>query len=84
MDNRNWPIIAVNVRTGKWEKVLDSQLKQAVVRLGEGTELYRVDKNARVIRRKKDGRLVIRGISFPLDIFRYKDPFGLLNLNKGD
>jgi len=82
MDNRNWPIIAVNVRTGKWEKVLDSELKQAVVRLGEGTELYRVDKDARVYRRK-DGRLVIKGKSFPLDILRYKDPIGLLNLNKG-
>ena len=82
MDNRNWPIIAVNVRTGKWEKVLDSELKQAVVRLGEGTELYRVDKDARVYRRK-DGRLVIKGKSFPLDILLYKDPIGLLNLNKG-
>ena len=83
MDNRNLPIIAVNVRTGQWEKVLDSQLEQAVVQLGEGTELYRVDKDARVYRRKNDGRLVIKGTSFPLDILRYKDPIGLLNLNKG-
>ena len=82
MDNRNLPIIAVNVRTGNWEKVLDSEVEQSVVRLGEGTELYRVDKDARVYRRK-DGRLVIKGKSFPLDILRYKDPIGLLNLNKG-
>jgi len=82
MDNRNLPIIAVNVRTGNWEKVLDSEVEQSVVRLGEGTELYRVGKDSRVYRRK-DGRLVIKGKSFPLDILRYKDPIGLLNLNKG-
>ena len=82
MDNRNWPIIAVNVRTGKWEKLLDSELPSSMARLGEGTVLYRVDKDARVYRRK-DGRLVIKGKSFPLDILRYKDPIGLLNLNKG-
>jgi len=79
MDNPNWPIIAVNVRTGQWQKVLDSQLDLDLVNLlGQGTELYRVDKDARVIR-KRNGNLVIRGTSFPLDIIRYKDPIGLLS-----
>jgi hypothetical protein len=78
MDNRNFPIIAVNV-SGNWEKVVDSELPSAMARLGEGTKAFRVDKDARVYRRKKDGRLVIKGKSFPLDILRYK----VLNLNKG-
>lgn len=64
MDNRNLPIIAVNVRTGKWEKVLDSELPSAIARLGEGTKAFRVDKDAKVVKSK--GRLIIRGISLPL------------------
>ena len=59
------PIIAVNTKTGQWEKVLDSQLPQAISRLGEEAETFRVDKEARVIL-KKNGQLVIKGISFPL------------------
>ena len=65
MDNPNQPIIAVNPQTGEWEKVLDSQLSQAIARLGEATEIFRVDNQTKVVRRK-DGKLVLRGISFPL------------------
>lgn len=65
MDNANMPIIAVNTKTGQWEKVLDSQLPQAISRLGEEAETFRVNKEARVIL-KKNGQLVIKGISFPL------------------
>jgi hypothetical protein len=65
VDNPNQPIIAVNPQTGEWEKVLDSQLPAAIARLGEATEIFRVDNQTKVVRRK-DGKLVIRGISFPL------------------
>lgn len=65
MDNPNMPIIAVNPKTGEWEKVLDSQLPAAIARLGEATEIFRVDKETRVVRRQ-DGKLVIRGVSYPL------------------
>ncbi len=59
------PIIAVNTKTGQWEKFLDSQLSQVISRLGEEAQTFRVDKEARVIR-KKNGQLVIKGISVPL------------------
>ena len=65
MDNPNWPIMVVNLRTGLWEKVLDSQLQEAMARLGE-VKTFRVDKDAKLIKSK--GKLVIRGISFPLVI----------------
>jgi hypothetical protein len=65
MDNPNQPIIAVNPKTGEWEKVLDSQLPAAIARLGEATEIFRVDPETKIVRRK-DGKLVIRGVSFPL------------------
>lgn len=65
MDNPNMPIIAVNPKTGEWEKVLDSQLPQAISRLGESIEMFRVDNQTKVVRRR-DGKLVLRGISFPL------------------
>jgi hypothetical protein len=65
MDNPNQPIIAVNPKTGQWEKVLDSQLPAAIARLGEATEIFRVDPETNIVRRK-DGKLVIRGVSFPL------------------
>ena len=65
MDNPNQPILAVNPKTGEWEKVLDSQLPAAIARLGEATEIFRVDKETRVVRRQ-DGKLVIRGVSYPL------------------
>ena len=64
MDNPNWPIMVVNLRTGLWEKVLDSQLQEAMARLGEGTKAFRVDQDAKVVKSK--GRLIIRGISLPL------------------
>jgi hypothetical protein len=65
MDNPNWPIMVVNLRTGLWEKVLDSQLQEVIDRLGE-VKTFRVDKDAKLIKSK--GKLVIRGISFPLVI----------------
>jgi hypothetical protein len=65
MDNPNQPIIAVNPQTGEWEKVLDSQLPAAIKRLGEATEIFRVNNQTKVVRRK-DGKLILRGISFPL------------------
>lgn len=65
MDNPNMPIIAVNPKTGEWEKVLDSQLDQAISRLGEEAETFRVNNQTKVVRRR-DGKLVLRGISFPI------------------
>lgn len=64
MDNPNMPIIAIS-KTGEWVKVLDSQLPDALARLGNDAETYRVDKDAKVIR--KNGQLYIRGIAFPLN-----------------
>lgn len=64
MDNPNMPIIAVNLATGEWAKVLDSQLPQALENLGEGTKTFRVSKDATVVKTK--GQLAIRGISFPI------------------
>lgn len=64
MDNPNMPIIAINLATGEWAKVLDSQLPQAIARLGEGAKIFRVSKDAKVVKTK--GQLAIRGISFPI------------------